>query len=64
MGQSCCGQTTYTPPSGDGEWAPTPLASVRYEVTFADGTTETFPTDTQAYAAIAGKGGGVRAVRA
>lgn len=61
---SCCGGgQTWTGLAQT--WAPGDLGQLyRWEVTFPDGDTETYDTDTQAYAAVQHSGGGVRRVKA
>lgn len=61
MSGGCCGGGGWS--EGAQSWAPGDLG-LRYEweVTFPDSTTERYPTDTQAYAAVARTGGGVRRV--
>lgn len=58
-----CGGGAAGQPSGGTGWHPiVPGAVYVFEVIYPDGSTERFPTESQAYWAVASGGGGIRQV--
>lgn len=61
MGCNCGGSTYSTPLSAGSGWAvAAQTPSSVWEVTFPDGTSREYTSDTEAYRAVRAKGGGIR----
>jgi len=64
MGCACGSKSTRSAAGAQQAAAQSGRSAYEYEVTYNDGTTRTFKTETEAIAALSSKGGGYRVVPA